>query len=116
MLVSKQFKFDAAHFLTDYNGKCEEPHGHTYKLLITLDGKVQDDGLVYDFCELKKVVVEDILSKLDHKDLNKLFKNPSTENIAMWIWDQLEDVFPQHVKLYEVKVWETETSSVTYRG
>jgi len=49
MLVTKDFNFDAAHFLTKYHGKCEHLHGHTYKLRVTVEGRVQENGLVLDF-------------------------------------------------------------------
>ena len=114
MLVTKEFKFDAAHFLTNYHGKCEKVHGHTYKLHVTVEGDVKSDGMVMDFAELKKIVNERVIDKLDHTSLNDTIENPSAENIAIWIWNELKDI--SEAKLYEVKVWETETSFVTYRG
>ncbi|MFC1655463.1 6-carboxytetrahydropterin synthase QueD [Patescibacteria group bacterium] len=114
MLVTKKFKFDAAHFLTNYHGKCEKLHGHTYKLQVTVEGDVKEDGMVMDFVELKKIVNERVISKLDHSSLNDTIENPSAENIAIWIWNRLKDI--SEAKLYEVKVWETATSFVTYRG
>ncbi|MBU1992758.1 MAG: 6-carboxytetrahydropterin synthase QueD [Patescibacteria group bacterium] len=113
MLIHKEFKFDSAHHLPDYRGKCEEVHGHTYKLRVTLEGEVQSDGLVFDFGDIEKIVQENVLEKLDHKDLNTVIENPSAEKIAIWIYDQLEDEFPEHVTLTEVRLWETATSSVT---
>jgi 6-pyruvoyltetrahydropterin/6-carboxytetrahydropterin synthase len=115
--VSKEFKFDAAHNLIRYHGKCEKLHGHTYKLRVTLRGKRNDDGMVYDFVELKKVVNELVISKLDHSYINDVIEQPSAENIAEWIWNKLFDALKgeKHF-LYEVVVWETENSFVTYRG
>ena len=75
MLVSKDFSFDAAHFLTQYHGKCEHLHGHTYKLRVTVEGKVQSNGLVIDFGILKKIVKEQILDKYDHRCFNDFFDN-----------------------------------------
>ncbi len=114
MFVTKEFKFDAAHFLTDYHGKCEKLHGHTYKLHVTVKGDVKEDGMVMDFVELKKIVNERVISKLDHSLLNDTIDNPSAENIAIWIWNRLKDI--SGAKLYEIKVWETDTSFVTYRA
>lgn len=114
MLVSKEFTFDAAHFLTKYHGKCENLHGHTYKLRVTVEGEVQEDGMVIDFLILKKIVKEKILDKFDHHSLNDFFENPSAEIVAKFIWDEL--VSELSVKLFEVILWETESSFVTYRG
>ena len=116
MLVTKEFTFDAAHKLTDYHGKCENLHGHTYKLHVTVKGAVKKNGLVMDFVELKKIVNEKILDKLDHAYLNDFFKNPSAEIIVKWIWNNIKDLKKYGVQLYEVKLWETPTSFVTYNG
>ena len=89
-------------------------YGHTYKLTVTVDGDVKDDGMVIDFVELKRIVKERALDKLDHTSLNDLMENPTAELVAKWIWDQLGEI--PGVKLYEVKLWESANSSVTYRG
>ncbi len=111
MLVTKEFTFDSAHFLPDYHGKCEAMHGHTYKMHVTVEGKVQPDGMVIDFAEIKKIVKEKVISKLDHHLINDVIETPSAENIAIWAWEQLE----KDLSLFEIKVWETATSFVTYR-
>lgn len=150
MLVTREFTFDAAHFLTDYYGKCERMHGHTYKLSVTLEGKVQSNGLLIDFVVLKRIVKSRVLDKLDHNLLNDVVKNPSAERVVMWIWDQLSDLqkllkeemndpnlgkeikallkssdqkstlnkmkFDKALRLYELKLWETPNTFVTYRG
>lgn len=92
MLVSRAFTFDAAHYLTDYYGKCERMHGHTYKLEVTLEGKIQANGLVIDFVVLKRLVKKHVLDKLDHQVLNDIVENPSAERITIWIWNQLQDL------------------------
>ena len=109
MLVSKSFTFDAAHQLTDYHGECENLHGHTFRLIVTIDHPVQKDGMALDFVRLKTIVREVVVSRLDHTFLNNLLPNPSAENLAVWIWGTLEKVLP-------VKLHETPTSWVTYRG
>ena len=116
MLVTKEFKFDAAHHLTKYHGKCENVHGHTYKLQVTVEGDLNEDDLVLDFCELKEIVNKNVLNNLDHTDLNEMFENPSTELVAKWIWEKVEPELPENVKLHDIKLWETETSFVTYEG
>ncbi len=111
MRVTKRFSFEAAHHLPGYPGKCARPHGHGYRLEVTVGGPVRDDGLVFDFYDLKKVVEERVIARLDHTDLNDLLDVPSAENIVLWIWAQLEDL-----PLREITLHETENSWVTYRG
>lgn len=115
MLVTKEFTFDSAHYLPKYKGKCENMHGHTYKLHVTVKGDIQENGLVFDFVELKQLVKEKVLNKCDHVLLNDFLPNPSAELIAKWIWDQLKEEI-HGASLYEIKVWETPTSFVTYNG
>ncbi len=114
MFVSKDFTFDSAHFLTKYHGKCERLHGHTYKLRVTVEGPVGEDGMVMDFVELKRLVKEKVVDRYDHQNLNDFFENPSAELVATKIWEDLAPGLP--VKLYEVTLWETAESFVTYRG
>ena len=111
MLVTKEFEFDAAHRLVNYKGKCENLHGHRWKVQVTLRAPVGKDGIAFDFVELKEIVEERVIKQLDHTYLNDLLPQPSTEHIAMGIWQRLESL-----PLYEVKVWESPTSSVTYGG
>lgn len=111
MLVTKEFTFDAAHNLINYHGSCEKLHGHTWKLQVTVRAPVGEDGLAFDFVELKRVVHSKVISRLDHSYLNDLLKQSSAENLAVWIWEELKKL-----PLYEIKVWETPTSLVTYYG
>ncbi|MFA5829924.1 MAG: 6-carboxytetrahydropterin synthase QueD [Candidatus Gracilibacteria bacterium] len=92
MLVTREFTFDSAHFLTNYYGKCERVHGHTYRLQVTLEGKVQENGLVIDFVLVKRIVKRQILDKLDHQLINDVIENPSAERMVMWMWDQIKDL------------------------
>ena len=116
MLLSKDFTFDAAHNLVHYHGKCERLHGHTYRLQVVLEGWPDSEGMIMDFIELKEIVKEHVLSRLDHAYLNDIIPQPSAENIALWVWNELADrVKREDCSLYEVRVWETSTSSVTLR-
>lgn len=116
MLLSKEFNFDAAHNLVNYHGKCEKLHGHTYKLKIVLEGQPDAEGMIMDFCELSEIVEENIISRLDHTYINDIIAQPSAEYIALWIWHELEEkVRRDNCNLYEVHVWETETSCVILR-
>jgi 6-pyruvoyltetrahydropterin/6-carboxytetrahydropterin synthase len=112
MILTKEFKFDAAHKLAWHEGKCKNLHGHTYKLQVFVSGKVNENGIIIDFYELKKIVSEKVLEKLDHSNLNDIIDNPTAENIVIWIWEQLRD----SLNLSELKLWETDTSFVSYTG
>lgn len=112
MLVTKIFSFDGAHKLLNYNGKCEKLHGHTWTVHVTVEAEVGEAGIAFDFGRLKEIVGEKVLSILDHSYINDLLSEPSAENIAIWIWERLEDTIPLH----EVQVYESPTSYVTYRG
>lgn len=90
MFVLKEFEFDAAHYLPEYNGKCERLHGHTYKLVVKVEGTPDKEGMVIDFIRLKNIVKEEVLSKLDHACLNDILKQPSAENISVWVWQRLQ--------------------------
>ncbi len=113
MKVCKEFTFDAAHFLKNYKGKCENLHGHTYRLRITIDGSLKENGLVMDFVEIKEIVKRKVINILDHTNLNDTIEQTSAENIAIWIWDQIKPEIPQ---LTEVRVWETADSFAIYEG
>ncbi|EKD76099.1 MAG: hypothetical protein ACD_43C00226G0007 [uncultured bacterium] len=108
--VTKEFSFAAAHFLTNYHGKCENLHGHNYRLRVTIAGPLQADDLVIDFSEIKRIVQENVLAVLDHTNLNDRFTNPSCERVAEWIYHALKP----HLPVFTVELFETDTSSVTY--
>lgn len=112
MIISKLFSFEAAHKLENYNGKCRNLHGHSYKMEISVHGKVNENGMVIDFHELKKAVKDNILDILDHSYLNEIIENPTAENISIWIWGKLND----KLNLREIKLWETDDSCAVYNG
>lgn len=117
MFIVKKFKFDAAHNLVSYKGKCENLHGHTYLLVVVIEGYPDNEGMIMDFVELKNIVNEEIISILDHSYINEIISQPTAENIAIWIWDRLEEkIRRENCRLYEIQVWETEESGVIYRG
>lgn len=102
MKVGRTFYFDASHHLPAYKGKCEQLHGHTYRLDVAVEGEVGREGMVLDFSELERVVEEKVISPLDHQDLNNIIKNPTAEHIAEWIWKKLDGTLkPDSIKLYE---------------
>ncbi len=103
MKVAREFTFDASHFILDDKGSpCEELHGHTYKLIVTVEGPVKEDGMVIDFTEIKRIVNKEIMPSLDHKSLNDVFDNPTTEIVAQWIFDKLKPL----MNVVSVRVWE----------
>lgn len=117
MILIKEFEFDAAHNLIHYHGKCERLHGHTYKLVVKLEGEPDEEGMIYDFVELKKLVKERVIDKFDHAYLNEIINQPTAENIAIYTWNELKDYLNKdNCRLYEVEVWETKTSGIVYRG
>lgn len=117
MFLSKEFKFDSAHNLVEYHGKCEKLHGHTYRLRVTIKGTPGSDGMILDYGILKKIVQEKIISLVDHNYLNDIIPQSTTENLVLWMWSQLQSpLSADNYGLYEIKLWETETSFVTYRG
>jgi len=72
-----------------------------------------ETGMTVDFFQLEREVKAKVLDRLDHKNINDTLENPTAENIAIWIWEELKDQFPQMV---EIKLFETPDSSVSYRG
>lgn len=113
MYLRREFKFDAAHNLINYRGKCEVLHGHTYKLAVTLKGEPDGDGMVFDFVELKKIVGDLVLSQLDHVYINDIISQPTAEYIAAWIFKALDEPLRRpNCELHEIQVWETASSSV----
>ena len=114
MRITRRFVFEAAHRLPYYDGPCFQPHGHSYKLRVTLEAPVERrTGMSMDFVELDRIVREKVLAQVDHKNLNDLLENPTAELIVMWIWKQLEGELSG---LCELRLAETEDCWVTYRG
>ncbi len=117
MILIKKFEFDAAHNLINYKGKCERLHGHTYSLVVKVEGKRDHEDMVFDFVELKEIVNREIIDKFDHHYLNDIIEQPTAENIAIYVWNKLEDKLKRdNCKLYEIEVWETKNSGVIYKG
>ena len=108
--VTKEFTFCAAHNLENYKGKCESLHGHTWKIQITVSGSLGEDGIVFDFTEMKKLVNEHIKSRIDHSYLNDMIKQPTAENIGLWVHEQLSPHMP-HISM--IRVYESPTSYAT---
>lgn len=109
----------AAHHLRGYRGKCENAHGHNYKVQATVcSGDLDQTGLSIDFGVLREKLAT-VAGRFDHTDLNRLPEfeklNPSSENLARVIYRGLAEALAgEQVELLSVSVWETTGSSVTY--
>ena len=119
--VSVEHTFAAGHALRNYRGKCENVHGHNYRVQITLRGEKLDPvGMLVDFTELKRVL-RGISEQLDHVFINDVepftVLNPTAENMAWFFHEELVKTLKLEnpVEVAEVKVWETDIQSATYR-
>jgi len=120
--VSVEETFSAGHALRGYRGKCENVHGHNYRVRVTLEGPQLDAiGLLCDFTHLKRVMRE-VIGRLDHQFMNDLepFKsvNPSAENVAKYFYDQVSVMLPElppGARITDVVLWETDSSRAEYR-
>ena len=117
MEIFKEFTFEAAHRLPNVpeGHKCARLHGHSYVVVLHVEGEVgTEDGWVRDFADLSAAFAP-LRSQLDHHLLNDIggLANPTSEILAMWLWDHLVDALPG---LSQVTVKETATSGCTYRG
>ena len=117
MDIYKEFHFEAAHRLPNVpeGHKCARLHGHSFHVRVVLSGEVgEHSGWVMDFADVK-AAFKPVHDQLDHYYLNDIpgLENPTSENIARWIWERLEPVLP---RLSSVEIRETCTSGCVYRG
>ncbi|MEJ2696776.1 MAG: 6-carboxytetrahydropterin synthase QueD [Candidatus Sulfobium sp.] len=111
--------FSAAHQLRGYKGNCENMHGHNWRVQINIAAeRLNDIDIAMDFREVKHVARE-VISPLDHAFLNEVFpfteKNPSSENIAKWIYDSLKKrINDDDLRVAGVTVWESDSASASY--
>lgn len=117
-ILTKIFRFEAAHQLPGHKGKCANLHGHSYRLEITVRGPIKetlgesDTGMVMDFGDLSRIVRSLIIEQLDHQNLNEATGIHTTaENIVHWIWERLVAGLDESL-LYRIRLWETESSFV----
>ena len=134
--VTKEFDFEIAHALWNYDGPCANIHGHSYRLFVTVIGKpIEDDknpknGMVIDFGDLKKIINQEIINPLDHAIIlnrkalsslgevnNQMFKKqyivdyqPTCENMVIDFVEKIQDKLPENLKLHSLKLHETANS------
>jgi len=120
--VTVERGFSSGHYLRNYKGKCENPHGHNYKVRITLRGeKLDHAGLLLDFKDLKQVM-RPVIERIDHQMLNEIEPfteiNPSAENLARFFYDetnkQLDEMTGGRVQVKDCTIYETDTTTATY--
>ncbi len=120
--VSVEQTFAAGHALRNYKGKCENVHGHNFKVQVVIEGERLDQtGLLVDFIDVKELM-RSVIARLDHQFLNEVppfdVRNPSAENIAEYFHEQMSSGLadtPVPIRIREVKVWETDIQSATFR-
>ncbi len=118
--ISVEYPFAAGHALRGYKGKCENVHGHNYKVQVTVAGEqLNATGLLMDFVELR-AAIKALVERLDHRFLNDLAPfdrvNPSAENMAKYFCEELEaQVRGKGLRVQAVTVWETDVTAATYR-
>lgn len=134
--LTKEFNFEMAHALWNYDGPCKNIHGHSYRLFVTIIGSPNVNrnsakyGMVLDFGDLKKIVKETISDKLDHavvvsrdaphhllKNIEQMFENyevtdyqPTCENLVLDFAERLKNALPPNVKLFSLRLKETTTA------
>jgi 6-pyruvoyltetrahydropterin/6-carboxytetrahydropterin synthase len=120
--ITVEAGFSSGHYLRNYRGKCENPHGHNYRVLVTLAGTELDEaGLLLDF-KLLKNLLRPVVDRLDHQMINDLepftMLNPSAENLAQYFYQQtareLEAMTAGRVRVKDCTLFETDTSFARY--
>jgi len=120
--VAVEQGFASAHALRNYKGRCENVHGHNWKVRVVIEGRQLDEaGMLVDFLDVKSLMAR-IIDRIDHQFLNEIppfdVTNPSAENIAEYFYQRMNEgltATPVPVRIREVKIWETDIQSATYR-
>lgn len=116
--IGRMFRFEAAHRLSKHKGKCKNLHGHSYRLLVEVQGEInKETNMVMDFAELDKIVKLSIIDWVDHSNLNETLKleDPTAEVMVDIFARQLVTILPNNnIFLSRVKLWETEKSYATW--
>jgi len=118
--ICKRFRFDAAHSLPYYKGKCANLHGHSFLLDVEVSGQVQDQGekigMIVDFADLKALVNDAVIDRVDHIYLNDHIKNPTAETLVELFVHRLDKLmFANNLELERLRLYETEDSYAEWR-
>ena len=132
MYITRREVFSASHRLINHQinhqenidlfGKCYNIHGHNYELFVTVTGKINpQSGFIIDLKDLKKIIQEKVIKKIDHQNLNEVEfinnKIPTTENLCIAIWGQIaSDIKKLGGKLHKIEIRETENNYFEYHG
>jgi len=134
--VTKEFHFEMAHALWNYDGPCRNIHGHSYKLLVTVKGEPLNDpgkpkhGMIIDFGDLKKIVKSTIINRFDHtvvvnkqapyemlQKMGQMFEKyevmdfqPTCEKLVIYFADKIKEKLPERAQLQRLRLYETTTS------
>ena len=120
--VTVEAGFSSGHYLRNYHGKCENPHGHNYRVLVTLEGEELDEaGLLLDF-KLLKHLLRPVVERLDHRMINDIEPftelNPSAENMSRYFYQQtaqqLKEMTGGRVRVKDCTLFETDSSFARY--
>jgi 6-pyruvoyltetrahydropterin/6-carboxytetrahydropterin synthase len=119
-LLSVETKISTAHRLRDYNGPCARIHGHNWKIRLEVQSAIADEkGIVLDFTTLEHYLHQ-VTGPFDHQLMNDVspfdVMNPTAENLAKYIYDRVEKLLPDQIKMKKVNVWETDRYMVSYEG
>lgn len=110
IILSRELMFKAYH---SHKGMMYEPHhSHTFKIVISILGKINEEGFICDFRAVKRIANKLVIEELENKDLDKIFTFATSENIAVWVWKKLEKFFP----LYSIEVYEKDHSKAIFYG
>ncbi len=118
-IIAVDSHFASSHQIVGYDGKCSNMHGHTWKIKVEVStGNVDKIGICYDFKSLKELI-NSVVGQLDHQNLNQLppfkDKNPTAENIAYYLYHEIQEILPESVEMNQITVWESEKYSVIYK-
>ena len=140
--ITKEFNFEMAHALWNYNGLCKNIHGHSYKLFVTIIGEPINDagnphnGMLIDFGELKTLVKDNVINFYDHslvlfrnsspellRSVSEMFEKfhivdfqPTCENLALDIANRIQNKLPAALKLHSIRLNETATAFAEWHG
>ena len=114
MLIKLIRSFSAAHHLPGYDGPCHDLHGHTWKAVFVIEGKIQQDGMVCDFKKVKKLL-DNLLP--DHQLLNEILPNPTAENLAQFYFKKIgAELKKQQLTLKTLEIWESDNAAAIVEG